>query len=379
MEKLSEALNRQFGPGIIGRASDLTVSRRVSTGSASLDWGIGGGLPVSRIVEFFGYPSSGKTLVSLRQVKNYQRAFGDRLVGWIDAENSWDEDWAEAIGVDCSSLYLGKPDTGNQAFDMLEQLIRTNEFSLLVLDSLGMVPAQQEIERSMEQLETGVKARMGNKGVRKLQSALNWAARHGTHTTVILINHIYLDLSGFRPKKTTPGGRGKEYADALAIEFMARKELKIPKDEDPNEDQYGLRVGFYVKKSKVSVPHRTGEFEVFIQDYKGHIPGDFSRLEYVPFLLRAGIVERSGSWYTIPESTDPLEMHSGERVQGVDSVVTWLDGLSDDQMEDLHEQCLTTWNAEIPEVPGDGEGAEGGEPGAGEPGGEGSEGPQASG
>jgi hypothetical protein len=110
--------------------------------------------------------------------------------------------------------------------------------------------------------------------------------------------------------------------------------LKFPKERDPNEDQYGLKIGYFVKKSKVCVPHRTGEFEVYTREFDGHRPGEFSLSEYLSFLVNAGIVEKSGSWYTVPDVG---------RVQGSRAVIDWLEEKPAEEREEIRERCLAAW------------------------------------
>jgi len=357
IEKFMAAINERFGENTILRASDLPTLGRVSTGSVVLDWGIGGGIAIGRITELYGYESVGKTLVALRIVRNFQEAFPERSVAWVDTEQSWDEEWVRRVGVDPARVWIAKPDTLNQAFDIMDVFARTGDVSLVVLDSLGASAPQEELDVSMvDKKAAGLKARTGNWGMRKLQSALNYSRRMGHESTILVINHTYMGLSGFRPTKETPGGKGKDYADALKVELFVRKELRYPKEIDPNEDQYGQRVGFYVKKSKVGIPHRRGEFEVFIQPYHGYDVGDFSLLEYVPFLVNAGILSRTGAWYTLPD---------GGRVQGAQAVADWLRGLDSVELDTMRRECLErVAELDVPDEQGD-------EPEAGDAAGEG--------
>jgi len=332
IDKAIKELNKAYGDNILVPANQISHGGKVSTGSISLDWGIGGGIPLGRVTEFYGYPSAGKTLLTMRVVRNFQAVYPDKNVAWVDTEQSWDDGWSRQVGLDTDKMYIAQPDTGNQAFDIIDSLIRTSEFSLIVLDSLGATAPQEEIEVSMAGTKAaGLKARMGNWGFRKIQAALNYSGRHGQETAVIIINHIYMGLAGFHPTKETPGGKGKEYADALKVELFVRKELCFTKEEDPNEDQYGQRVGYFVKKSKVGIPHRKGEFEIFIQPRNTYQVGDFSLLEYVPFLTMAGVVQRAGSWFTFPD---------GSRVQGADGVANWLQELDEDEKEEYRQLCL---------------------------------------
>lgn len=333
------ALNTRFGSGMIVKGNNLVrMMERVPTTSITLDRAIGGGWPVARIIELFGYESSGKTLMSLVACKQFKGVYPDLRVAWIDCEHSWDPSWVARIGLDPECVDVALPDTGNQAFDIMETLIRTGGYSLIVLDSLGAAVAQQEVERSMEEMEVGVKARMGNKGIRKVQSAINSASRAGTLTTVFLINHVYMDLSGFRPRKATPGGKGKDYFDSLKIEFSSKDEVKLPKEVDPAEPMVGIVMGFFIKKSKVSIPNKTGEFIVFITEYLGNVPGSISKSEYVVPLVEDGIVIKGGSWYTLPD---------GSRVQGADAVAGWVRGLSNEELA-LLRQRLIDGSAEDP-------------------------------
>lgn len=332
IEDVIAALNKRFGVGTISRGDNLTrIMERVTTSSITLDRSIGGGWPVSRIIELYGYESSGKTLMSIIACREFKKIYPNLRIGWIDAEHSWDPSWSAKLGLDPDCVDVALPDTGNQAFDIMEALIRTNGYSIIVLDSLGAAVAQQEIERSMEEMEVGVKARMGNKGLRKLQSALNSASRAGTMTSVFLINHIYMDLSGFRPRKSTPGGKGKDYFDSLKIEFSAKDEVKIPKEVNPNEPMVGLNIGFFIKKSKVSIPGKTGEFIVFIDPYNGNLPGGVSKSEYVVPLVEEGIITKGGSWYTLPD---------GSRVQGTDAVSGWVRGLDEEELANLRQRLI---------------------------------------
>jgi len=205
--KTIQQINKAYGPGSIRLGTEIPDVNRVTTGSILLDWGMGGGVPLGRVIEYMGYESSGKSLLALVQAKIFQEVFPDKAVAWIDAEGVWDVSWVERVGVSSEKIWLSQPDSLNKTFNIMEGLIRSGKVSLIVNDSLGIASPTAEVEKDMKVPLPGKKAITVNQGNRKIQAALNYISSKGKLTPAIInLNHIYLDLSGFHPRKVSPGG-----------------------------------------------------------------------------------------------------------------------------------------------------------------------------
>ncbi|MBI3620900.1 MAG: recombinase RecA [Nitrospirae bacterium] len=277
-------IEKQFGKGTIMRlGSDGVVAdvATVSSGSLGLDIALGvGGLPRGRVIEIFGPESSGKTTLTLHAVAETQRAGG--VAAFIDAEHALDMNYAKKLGVHADDLLVSQPDTGEQALEVAETLVRSGAVDLIVVDSVAALVPRAELEGEMGDAHMGLQARLMSQALRKLTAAIS-----KSHTTVIFINQIRMKIGVmFGNPETTTGGN--------ALKFYASVRLDIRRIESLKEGQevIGNRVRVKVVKNKLAPPFRQAEFDVLFNE-------GISRVgELIDLGTEKGFVEKSGAWYT---------------------------------------------------------------------------------
>ncbi|MCS7093503.1 MAG: recombinase RecA [Patescibacteria group bacterium] len=280
-----EQIQKQFGKGAIMRFGQgpAVLVETVSTGVFSLDLALGvGGLPKGRIVEIFGPESSGKTTICLSVIAQVQKLGG--VAAFIDAEHALDPEWAKKLGVDLESLLVSQPDTGEQALEIAETLIRSGAIDLIVIDSVAALVPRSEIEGEMGEAQIGLQARLMSQALRKLTGIVS-----KSKTIVIFTNQIRLKVGVlFGNPETTPGG--------LALKFYASVRMDVRKIETlkKNNQVYGARIKVKVVKNKVAPPFK--EAEIIITS--SGIDKEESLIEAA---LSLGILNRSGSFFKIGE------------------------------------------------------------------------------
>ncbi len=313
LEDAAAELNKRFGKNTVISGDEfkgLDVPR-ISTGSLTLDIATGGGLPVGRLIEIYGMESSGKSYIAALTVANAQK-MGKKAV-WIDVEGSFDAIWASLLGVDTKSLYVVRPESGEQAGDALETFVRAEDCGIIVLDSIAAMIPEKDVETSMEDVEKlGNKAVMVNRLLRKLQSALNMKIGEDkvpNECMVLFINQIRHKIGiMYGSPETTPGGLGLRFTAAVRIHL--RK--KWIKDETDTEKILGQTVTFTTEKNKTFPPHRRGQFDFYTDgDHKGQI--DLAR-EVLNCGLVCELIEHSGKTYDI----------NGEKFVGKEKAVLYL-------------------------------------------------------
>ena len=317
LDKLFADLNKHFGGDLILQASSNKVPNmeRVKTSSLGLNIELGGGIPIRRIIEIYGELSSGKTSLCLDIASKFTK--GGKYCVWIDAEGCFDKLWAARMGVDLEHLYIVKPETGEQAIDILDATLRSGKADLIVLDSIPAVVPKVEVDESMEKQQMGVHARMMNKMVRKIQSAMN-SIRDGVHnkTTVLLINQLRNKIGVmYGSPETTPGGMGIPYAASVRIK-LKRGEWFTYSNEKLDKN-IGHEIKFYIEKNKTAPPKTSGSFIFYTHDVAdaGIQAGTIDRLdEIVRYGISYGIIEQAGAWYTL----------GAHRLQGVEKVKEFL-------------------------------------------------------
>ncbi|MFM6939704.1 MAG: recombinase RecA [Rhodoluna sp.] len=276
-------IDRQFGKGSVMRlgSDDRAPVEVIPTGSIALDVALGtGGLPRGRIIEVYGPESSGKTTVALHAIANAQRNGG--IAAFIDAEHALDPEYAKALGVDTDALLVSQPDTGEQALEIADMLIRSGSIDIIVIDSVAALVPRAEIEGEMGDSHVGLQARLMSQALRKLTGALNT-----TGTTMIFINQLREKIGVFfGSPETTAGGK--------ALKFYASVRLDIRRIETLKDgvEAVGNRTRVKVVKNKMAAPFKQAEFDII---YGVGISREGSLID---FGVEQEIVKKSGAWYT---------------------------------------------------------------------------------
>lgn len=285
MQALEVALSqieKQFGKGSImkmGESRHLSVET-VPTGSLALDLALGaGGLPRGRIVEIYGPESSGKTTLAIHVMREAQKIGG--MAAIIDAEHAFDPDYARKIGVNIDELLISQPDTGEQALEICETLVRSNALDVIVIDSVAALVPRAEIEGEMGDAMVGVQARLMSQALRKLTGAIS-----KSKTVVIFINQIRMKIGVmFGNPETTSGGQALKFYASVRMDIRRKEQIKV------GDETVGIKVGVKIVKNKIAPPFRTAEFDLMYD----------SGISYEGDLLELGVkhnvVAKSGSWY----------------------------------------------------------------------------------
>jgi recombination protein RecA len=286
LESALAQIERSFGKGSImklGSTPALDISA-ISTGSIGLDIALGvGGLPKGRIIEIYGPESSGKTTLALHVIAEEQKAGG--VCAFVDAEHALDPVYARKVGVDIDELLISQPDTGEQALEITETLVRSGAVSVVVVDSVAALTPKAELEGDMGEAQVGAQARLMSQAMRKLTSAIS-----RSNCMVIFINQIRMKIGVmFGSPETTSGGNALKFYASVRLDI---RRIGAIKDRD---EVVGNTTRVKVVKNKVAPPFKQVEFDIMYGE------GISKRGELIDLGVKAGVVEKSGAWYSFAD------------------------------------------------------------------------------
>jgi len=300
LETAMSQVERQFGKGSIMKLGSRPVVDVpvISTSSLALDKALGiGGLPRGRVIEIYGPEASGKTTLALHAVAEAQKQ--DGIAAFIDAEHALDTAYAKRLGVNCDDLLVAQPDTGEQALEIADMLVRSGAIDVLVIDSVAALVPRAEIEGEMGDSHMGLQARLMSQAMRKLTGAIS-----KTMTSIIFINQIRMKIGVvFGNPETTTGGNALKFYSSVRLDIRRIGSIK------DGQEVVGNRTRVRVVKNKLAPPFTDAEFDIMYGEGISK-PGDL-----IDVGVEAGIIDKSGSWYS----------HSGERIgQGRENVKKFL-------------------------------------------------------
>jgi recombination protein RecA len=290
-------IEKQFGKGAVMRMGDSQINRDievVSTGSLTLDIALGiGGLPKGRIVEIYGPESSGKTTLTLQAIAECQKAGG--TAAFIDAEHALDPGYAEKLGVNVDDMLVSQPDTGDQALEITDMLVRSSAIDLIVVDSVAALTPKAEIEGDMGDSHVGLHARLMSQALRKLTANIK-----RSNTLVIFINQIRMKIGVmFGSPETTTGGNALKFYSSVRLDIRRIGAIKKADEVIGNDTRVK------VVKNKMAPPFKQAEFEILYGEGTSH------EGEIIDLGVKNGLIEKSGAWYS----------YNGDRIgQGKENV-----------------------------------------------------------
>ena len=283
LEQVLQDIEKQFGKGSVMKLGEETHNEidAVSSGSLTLDIALGvGGYPKGRIVEIYGPESSGKTTFALQAIAEVQKQGGK--AAFIDAEHALDPVYAKNLGVDINELLLSQPDTGEQALEICEALVRSEAIGIVVIDSVAALVPQAEIEGEMGDSHVGLQARLMSQALRKLSGIIN-----KTNTIAIFINQLREKVGVlFGNPETTPGGRALKFYSTIRLDVRRGEQIKN------GDNVIGNKTNVKVVKNKVAPPFKTASLEIMYGE------GVSRESEIIDLASEIGIIDKSGAWYS---------------------------------------------------------------------------------
>lgn len=303
-------IEKQFGKGSImrlGEAHAVNVET-IPTGSLSLDLALGGGIPKGRIIEIYGPESSGKTTLSLHAVAEVQKAGG--TAAYVDAEHALDPAYAKRLGVNVDKLLISQPDSGEQALEVVETLVRSNAVDIIVVDSVAALVPQAEIEGDMGDAHMGLQARLMSQALRKLTGVIN-----RSKTTVVFVNQLRMKIGVmFGNPETTTGGNALKFYASVRMDIRRISQIK------QGDAIIGNHVRVKVVKNKVAPPFREAEFDIMYNQ------GISKEGDVIDLAVTHGVVDKAGAWYEykgekIAQGREAAKKYLAENPKAFDEIV----------------------------------------------------------
>lgn len=325
-------IERQFGKGAVMRMGDGSAVRNIeaiSTGSLTLDIALGiGGLPKGRVVEIYGPESSGKTTMTLQVIAECQKQGG--TAAFVDAEHALDPQYAEKLGVNVDDLLVSQPDTGEQALEITDMLVRSGAVDVVVVDSVAALTPKAEIEGDMGDSHVGLQARLMSQALRKLTGNIK-----RSNTMVIFINQIRMKIGVmFGSPETTTGGNALKFYSSVRLDIRRIGAIK------KGDEVVGNETRVKVVKNKMAPPFKQAEFEILYGEGISH------EGELIDLGVKHGLVNKAGAWYSYKD---------GKIGQGKDNAKTWLKEnpeAADEIEQALRDKLLTVAPATTEEADG---------------------------
>ena len=341
LKSLQVSLAKKYGDHclVLGTESDDEYNlERVTSGSINLDLALGGGIPEGRIIEYYGKESVGKTTMALIAMKEFQKAFPDKYVSFIDIEHALQKDLPVDLGLDMTKLTLTKDLTGEETFDLIEALAMSDLYSCICVDSVAALLPVSEQENNMDQQSMGLQARLITKGLRKITPILD-----AHKVTVIFLNQLRDQIGGFSAYGTptnTTGGKGLKFFCSVRVEFKKGEPIKDP----ITKDDIGHIINARCVKNKTALPNKVASFALMYGS------GIDKTIELTDYLILVNLLSKGGAWFSFKdEEGNVLKDNNGNdlKFQGKDKVTEYLRNNEDFYnflVEDLENGVATTIN-----------------------------------